>query len=76
MFDFGWCSVLLFGGVVLLVLVLVMVFVLLELVCYLVFSGVSNIVVGKLFNWIVLLDVMFDICFVLYEVKVLGLLVW
>jgi AAHS family 4-hydroxybenzoate transporter-like MFS transporter len=70
--DFGWRSVLLFGGVVPLVLVPVMAFALPESVRYLVASGADNAAIGKLLNRIAPLDLTLDTRFVLTETKAKG----
>lgn len=70
--DFGWRSVLLFGGVVPLVLVPLMAFALPESVRYLVSSGADNTTVGKLLNRIAPLAVTPDTRFALHEAKAPG----
>lgn len=70
--DFGWRSVLLFGGAVPLVLVPVMAFALPESVRYLVASGADNAIVGKLLNRIAPLAVTPDTRFALHETQAKG----
>ncbi|MDF7116339.1 MFS transporter, partial [Escherichia coli] len=70
--DFGWRSVLLFGGVVPLALVPLMAFALPESVRYLVSSGAGNTTVGKLLNRIAPLAVTPDTRFALHEAKAPG----
>jgi len=70
--DFGWRSVLLFGGVVPLVLVPLMALALPESVRYLASRGADNAVVGRLLNRIAPLDITPDTHFALHETQVKG----
>ncbi len=70
--DFGWRSVLLFGGVVPLLLLPVMAFALPESVRYLVARGGQTAAVGKLLNRIAPMPVTPDTRFVLHETTANG----
>ncbi|AXW19610.1 MFS transporter [Ralstonia solanacearum] len=70
--DFGWRSVLLFGGVVPLLLLPVMVLALPESVRYLVSRGGQTVAVGKLLNRIAPVQVTPDTRFVLHETVAQG----
>ncbi|UCF22994.1 MAG: MFS transporter [Ralstonia sp.] len=70
--DYGWRSVLLFGGLVPLVLVPVMAFALPESVRYLASKGGETAAVGKLLNRIAPLVVTPDTRFVLHETQAQG----